>query len=740
MFVIVRAARVAALLFPLAAFAHENHRHDNLEDDAGVRVVLPPVDPQPPGPPPLISELDGGSKDEVGPHAHTHAPVRETVKPHEHTTVVSGTRPFTSASSFAVRDREFMIRPHPRPADILQVVPGLYVNQHAGGGKANQYFLRGFDADHGTDVALSVDSVPVNMVSHGHGQGYADLNWIIPELVERVEVYKGPYFAQHGDLATAGAINLVTRSQQDHSSVTLSGGSFESFRGLIVAAPEVDGWSPLIAAQVNTTNGPFLSPERLERFSLFSKITHPISEHVTFSLALTAYASAWNASGQLPLREVQAGRLDRFGTLDPTDGGNSQRHSLYASLRALTSDDGEINVMAYAVLYRLNIYSNFTFFSADPENGDQIEQHDDRVVAGARASYRFFRRAGAFTFDTTFGTQLRIDDIHNALYRTKGRKRLGTKVSADVREGSIGVFLQEEVSYGKWVRLILGARADGFGFDVDDKVDAVNSGVVQASKFSPKASLVVSVIPQTDLYLNFGSGFHSNDARGVTRAVDAASPLARALGAELGARTRLFERVDLAASAFVLDLDSELVWVGDDGSTEARGPTRRLGVEAEARVKLLPWLTADLDVTWARATYVENAGNGNAVALAPTLIIAGGLSARHPSGPYGRVGAIHLADRPATEDGFLVAQGFTRVDAALGFHHKRFDVALGIQNLLNTQWREAQFANVSRLPAETGCPAGTRASEEGGGFNGCEDLHFTPGAPVNFEVTASVYF
>ncbi len=723
-----RAAVAAALLLSVSAVAHE-------DPDAGA-VELPSVEPQPEPMPAMLDDVDAGV-----PHAnHVHTLAPEPPKPHAHTTVVTGSRPFTSASSFSVRDRDFMIRPHPRPADILQVVPGLYVNQHAGGGKANQYFLRGFDADHGTDLALSVDGVPVNMVSHGHGQGYADLNWIIPELVERVEVFKGPYFAQHGDFATAGAINMVTRSAAEQSSLTLSGGSFDTYRGLAIVAPQVDGWSPIIAAQISGTNGPFLNPERLERYSLFSKITHPLSEHVTFSLALTAYGSGWNASGQLPLREVTAGRLDRFGSIDPTDGGNSQRHSLVATLRALTSDDGEINVTAYAVLYRLTIFSNFTFFSVDEVNGDQIEQHDDRFLAGAKASYRFIRKFGFLTFDTTFGTQLRVDDIHNSLRRTQGRRELSASVLADVREGSMGVYLQEEISFGRWARLILGARGDYFGFDVTDRLASENSGVRQASKISPKASLVVSAIPETDIYVNFGYGFHSNDARGITRATDRATPLARALGGEVGARTRLFDRVDLAASAFLLDLQSELVWVGDDGTTEGRGPTRRLGVEAEARVKILKWLTADFDVTWSKATYVENAGNGNAVALAPTLIIEGGLSARHPLGPYGRVGVLHLADRPATEDSFLTAQGFTRVDAAIGFHHKRFDVAVGVQNLLNTQWREAQFANVSRLPGETSCPAGTRASEEGGAFNGCEDLHFTPGAPINVEVTATVYF
>jgi outer membrane receptor protein involved in Fe transport len=661
-------------------------------------------------------------------------------------TTVTARRPFTAASSSTVRDQDFLLRPHPRPADILQVVPGFYTVQHAGGGKANQYFLRGFDADHGTDVALLVDGVPVNMVSHGHGQGYADLNWIIPELIERVEVRKGTYFAQDGDFATAGAVNLVTRRNFESSQVTLGGGSFNTLRGMFIAAPEVEGWSPVVAGQVYGTNGPFLNPEKLERYSLFTKVTRQLSERSTLSLALTSYGSGWNASGQIPLREVLAGRLDRFATVNPTEGGNSQRHSAYATWRTLTQDDGEVNVLAYAVQYRLNLYSDFTFFSRDPVNGDMIEQNDRRTMLGFNASYRFRREWGGIAFDTTLGTQLRTDNIDNGLSYAVARERLDTVVDANIREGSLGLYAQEDITFTPWLRAVLGLRADAFGFDVDDHLEDLaapgtkTSGVEQASRLSPKASLVLSPLPDTDLYVNYGHGFHSNDARGVVRLPEPVTPLTRARGYEVGARTRLFDRLDLAGSVFRLDLDSELVWVGDEGTTEARGATRRQGLEAEARLKVLPWLFADADATLSRATYVQNAGNGDAVALAPTLILAGGVSARHPSGVYGRLGVLHLGDRPATEDRFLTAEGFTRVDATLGYRSSWYEVNVGVQNLLNTQWREAQFANVSRLPSESSCPEGTRPAGEPGAFEGCEDLHFTPGAPFNLQASASFFF
>ncbi|WP_434380634.1 TonB-dependent receptor domain-containing protein [Melittangium boletus] len=697
-----------------------------------------------PGQPPSVETP--AAPDLPPPGEETRAPPEQ---PSRMETTVSARRPFTAASSSTVRDQDFLLRPHPRPADILQVVPGFYVVQHAGGGKANQYFLRGFDADHGTDVSLMVDGIPVNMVSHAHGQGYADLNWVIPELIERVEVRKGPYFAQDGDFATAGAVNLVTRRDFETSQVSLGGGSFNTWRGLLIASPKVEGWKPVIAAQVYGTNGPFLNPERLQRYSLFTQVTRELAPGSTLSVALTSYASGWTASGQIPLREVLAGRLDRFGTLDPNEGGNSQRHSAYATWRTLTQDGGEVNVLAYALQYRLNLYSNFTFFSRDPVNGDMIEQDDRRSVLGFNASYRFRRRAGGITFDTTVGTQLRSDSIDNGLSYDLARKRLETVVDASVKEASIGLYAQEDITFTPWLRAVLGVRADSFGFYVDDRLedlgapDTQSSGTRQATRVSPKASLVLSPLATTELYANFGDGFHSNDARGVVRRPEAVTPLTRGRGYELGARTRLFDRLDLAAAAFRIDLDSELVWVGDEGSTEARGATRRQGLEAEARLRILPWLFADADLTLTRATYVGNAGNADAVALAPTLILSGGVSARHPSGVFGRLGVLHLGDRPATEDREFTAEGFTRVDATLGYRGSFYEVNVGIQNLLNTQWREAQFANVSRLPGETGpgsCPAGTRPAGDPGAFEGCEDIHFTPGAPFNAQATVSLFF
>jgi outer membrane receptor protein involved in Fe transport len=739
---------------PLSAVAHEPISpppdEDQKQDAApGAQAPTPapeaptvePPPPAPGGPPPAAPPAGPPPSAGEPPTAASEAPQAYRA------TVVAG-RAYTSASSQVVRDRDFLLRPHPRPADILMTVPGMYVIQHAGGGKANQYFLRGFDSDHGTDVALSLDGVPINAVSHGHGQGYADLHFVIPELVERIEARKGPYSALDGDFATAGSFNLVLRDAAERNSVTIGGGQFGSYRGLAITGHRSDGWRTLLAGELHATDGPFVHGENLKRLNLFARLTRDFGAgHL--SLTLTSYGAGWNASGQIPRRAVRAGLLDRFDSIDPTEGGGSQRHSAVLAYHSV-EDGTETRLLAYAVSSRLGLYSNFTFFSRDPVNGDQINQTDQRVFAGLHGSQRWQRSLGGLRFDTTVGIQMRTDRIDTGLFRTVARKRIGNVVDAQVAQGSIGVFAQEDTTFTPWLRAVVGVRSDFFGFDVGDRLEPFDpaaprtSGVRQALRTSPKASVVLGPIAGTELFLNVGLGFHSNDARGVIRADAPATPLTRALGYEVGVRSAFAGgRLDIAAAAFGLDLDSETVWVGDEGTTEARGPTRRLGVEAELRLRILPWLYADLDGSLVRATFTENPGNANAVALAPTRVASGGISAVHPGGVVGRIGFFHIGDRPATEDRFLVAEGFTRVDATLGYRASRYELGLQIQNLTATSWREAQFANVSRLTGETApasCGPGTRPAGEGGAFLGCEDLHFTPGAPINVFGTATMFF
>jgi TonB family protein len=664
-----------------------------------------------------------------------------------------------SASSIDLTGEEIRLRPYLSTGDLLNAAPGFYAIQHAGGGKANQYFLRGFDADHGTDVAFFVDGVPLNWVSHGHGQGYTDLHFIIPELIHRMEVRKGPYFAEYGDFATAGAINLVLDNESPTSSLTLGGGMYRTFRGVAIVSPKLSKVKPLLAAEVFGSDGPFQNAEDLLRVNVFARTTFDLRGETRLAVTGMAYLNDWNASGQIPLRAVESGDLDRLGSIDPNEGGQSQRYSLYlnvdspakAGAQGKRSIGGEgLSLAGWMTHSRFALYSNFTFFVNDPVNGDMIRQGDDRTAFGMRAKYGFAHRFDKVTLKSRMGASFRFDAIDNTLQNAPAREITTTQVDANIGEGGLGLFGEEEFAW-KWLRLIGGLRFEYFGFNVTDRLedrstpDTVTSGEESQAIVLPKASLIVRPVEPLELFVNFGRGFHSNDARGVVLRADPVTPLAAALGWELGARVIAWERFQLSTTFFWLNLDSEVVWIGDEGTTEASGQTQRLGLEAQFRLEILPWLLADLDATWVRAEFVNNPGNANAVALAPELLISGGLSARDPrTGLSGRLGVFYIADRPATEDRFLTAEGFVRVDASFGWENHRFGVKAQVLNLINTRWRQAQFATIGRLPGEDSpedCPSGTRPiTEPDGTFVGCEDLHFTPGWPIFLQVLGTVKF
>ncbi len=700
------------------------------------------------------------------------APPREVVQANPNqSTLVLGTRPISAASSFSVQDRDFQLRPIGSVQDILRVTPGLVMVQHSGGGKANQYFLRGFDADHGTDLALSIDGIPINMVSHAHGQGFADTNFIIPEVVERVEITKGPYFVGQGDFATAGAVNMVSRDAFEHSSV--GAGFVDSpnhgsagYRALAIASPKLEGIKATFAAEVGRSNGPFDNPENWDKYKLFNKLTLSSAPTSTLSIGEMSYAGNWHGSGQIPARAVEEGLISRFGSIDPDEGGNTARHQLFASYRLRPTETSELKAMAYAGTYRFNLFSNFTLFLRDPDNGDEIEQIDRRTFYGGRVSYRILHRSGPVTIDTTLGADARNDDIHEELWNTAHRQQQSAVRSNDVHESFLGAYLNEEITPARWIRADVGGRADLLSFTVDNRLTTVDptapkSGNDAGHQFSPKASLIVTPLDgenaALDVYANYGRGFHSNDVRGVF-AQPSVTPLARAIGEEVGARARLFGRWDVAAALWKLDLDSETVWNGDDGTTGVSDPTTRHGIEMETRYEVTPWLAADLALTFTHSQFSTDMENGGGLALAPKQTWAGGLSARHALGPgVGRAGLrfYGIGDRPASDDGVLVAPGFTQFDMHLGYRHRWFDIALDIENLLDSDFRSAQFATVSRLRTEPGVgsavPAGFSCGSKGrlapapdgsaggGRFYGCEDVDYTPAYPITIRLMATLF-
>lgn len=632
---------------------------------------------------------------------------------------MSGERRFSAASADETRHRDLWLRPRARAADILSVVPGLFVVQHSGGGKANQYFLRGFDADHGTDLAVFVDGVPINMPSHGHGQGWIDLNFVIPELVQTLSSSKGPYLARYGDFATAGAIDLRLTDHLHESSVTAQAGNFGAGRAVFMVSPELgDDWSTIVAGEASTVNGPFHNPEKYRKLNLFGRATRHL-QRGSLSMTWMSYGGGWNASGQIPSRAV--GKIpelpDAFGSIDPTEGGSTQRHQLSLSYSHRHGDD-EARALAYAIRYSFMLFSNFTYFANDPVNGDQIAQSDDRTVLGSHWYYRHKRRVAGMDSATTIGFQGRYDAIENGLFKTRAREVLATTTEAGVSQTSVGIYLEEDLKVLPFLRVVGGARVDRHDVLIRE------SGIAGAAIVSPKISFVLSPAKSLDLFLNYGRGFHSNDARGSAR-MGTLRPnvtlLARADGYETGFRFRPDPRVQLAAALFRMDLQSETVWVGDEGTTEARGPSQRIGLEVEARVKLASFFFADADGTFTRAKFAS----GDAVALAPTRTFSAGIGFKHPKGTFGSLRVRALAARPATEDRSLTAEGWTVVDASIGQRFGMFEVALDVRNVLNTRWREVQFANESRLRTESEPVA---------------DLHFTPGWPLAAMVRASAFF
>jgi len=655
-------------------------------------------------------------------------------------TTVEAPAPTASASSGSIREPDLRVRPYATPEDLLRVVPGLVIAQHQGGGKADQLFLRGFDADHGTDVALSIDGIPINLPSHAHGQGYADVHFLIPEAIDRVDVFKGPYWVEFGDFATAGAVNLRTRRTFAESSVAATYGSFQTWRALGVATTGATENSAWVAADVAGTQGPFLTGEDLHRYTVFLKASWQLAPGTRLGVLGSVYGSDWRSSGQIPQRFVDLpgsdpAHLDRFGSIDPTEGGNTQRQMLALTLDSRLSDADELNVTAYAVHYQLDLFNDFTFQLLDKANFDEIEQTDARIYGGLNATYRHRATLGSVRTVTTLGFQIRGDSTTVGLWHAKQRVRLATCAPVgeaplnpctldDVVQWDVAAFLQEDMRFAPWLRVVVGARGDLFRWHVGDRT--VEAGIV-----NPKLQAIITPHTGWELYLDAGGGFHSNDARAVV-ANNGSGALPRAWGAEVGTRLSLFDRrLELAAALWGIRLQSELVFVADQGTTQASAATDRYGVDLEARLGILSWMWADFDLTLAHAAYTQDQGNGNAVALAPTFTGQAGLNFLHPAGWRGRVGARWVGDRPATQDGRLTAQGYLVVDVTAAYRWRFIEIGLVVENVLNSTWREAQFASTSYVVGR---------DDPRYAVSGREDVHFTPGNPISVRATLAAYF
>lgn len=632
----------------------------------------------------------------------------------------------TSANQGAVGAADLAIRPLLRPAEIVENVPGVIVTQHSGSGKANQYFLRGFNLDHGTDLALSINGVPINMPTHAHGQGYADLNFIMPELIQEVDFKKGPYYADVGDFGSAGAFDIHYYDRLPEGVLSADGGQVGYGRAIAANNAAIGSGNLVYAGEFEHNDGPWNIPDderKLDGLLRYSLGTP--ANRVT--LTAMAYHNEWHATDQIPDRAITEGLIDRWGEIDSTDGGNTGRYSLTTEWRAVTATSTS-RVIVYGLHYDLDLFSDFTYFLRDPVHGDQIEQHDNRGVFGLEASQSRFGHLLGVPSQSTVGVEVRNDDIANGLYYTEAQVRLQPVTVNGITETSGAPYAENRTNWTDWLRSVVGLRGDMFWIHVHNVMGG-SSGDIASGLLSPKLAVIAGPWKQTELYLDGGEGFHSNDARGVVVRANGATMLPRSLGGEVGARTAAFPSLQSSVSLWLLDLQSELVWDADSGGNVPSGPTRRYGVEFASYYTGVRWLTINGDYAWSQARFTDHETAGDYVPEALAATVDGGLAIHDLTGSLRRWAAgarvRYFGPRPLTQNDSVQSKATTIVYADLGYLvSQRWRVAIDVFNLLNAVASDIDYYYVSRLRGEP--------------LAGVADIHTHPAEPreVRVSVTA----
>ena len=618
-----------------------------------------------------------------------------------------------SASQGEVGPTEIGAWPLIRTGDLMEFVPGMVATQHSGSGKANQYFLRGFNLDHGTDFATFVDGMPVNLRTHGHGQGYTDLNFVIPETVERLRYRKGPYYADVGDFSSAGSAQFVLAEKLDTGLAELSFGEHGYRRGVVADSMAAGSSDVLLAAEWQTYDGPWSDiSEDVNKVNLLGKVSTALGGG-RVHLAFMGYDNTWSSPDQIPARAVEQGIIDAYGSLDRTLGGDTRRYSLSGGWTGAVAG-GELSASAYAIDYDFNLWSNFTYGLDHPDSGDQFQQRDDRRIYGFEVAQQWQREAASWQL----GIQGRRDDIDQVgLYHTAARQVLGTVREDQVQEDSLGLFAVSQYQWSDTLRSYFGLRYDHYDFDVNAGL-AANSGKRGDGKPSLKASFAWQPWPVSEFYLSYGQGLHSNDARGTViqvdpvsgEGVDAVDPLVESRGVELGSRLFVTDQLHATLALWQLALDSELLFVGDAGNTEASRPSERQGVEAGFYWFASDRISGELEVSYTDARFEDTDPAGDEIPGAIPLVASAALNYSGDNGWFASLHLRHFGAYPLIEDGSVESDGSSLVNLRFGRDIQSWRLQLDLLNALDSDDHDVDYFYTSRLPGESA--------------DGVEDLHF----------------
>ena len=621
--------------------------------------------------------------------------------------------------------------------EVLRIIPGIVIGQHQGGGKAEQIFLRGFDADHGTDFREDVDGLPINMVSHAHGQGFADSHFIIPETIESVDFKKGSYAANKGDFATTGFVDFNLKKTLDKNVIKLEGGMFNTFRGLgmfnlLPAKAREKQQSWYVASEYRYADAYFDNPQHFNRFNLFTKYVGRISEKSTLTLSVTTFWSKWDASGQIPERAVKEGLVSFYGALDPHEGGVTYRTNVNAKLLTSLNNGDVIQNQFYYSNYHFDLHTNFTFYLVDTVNGDEIRQREGRNLLGYNGSYHHAGYLGNTSFNTDVGINVRADLTHNSeLSHTVDRYTLLNRIKlGGVSELSISPYVSETFTFNRYFSMNTGLRFDQFCHKYNNKLasDSTLPGIgiykANANTLSPKLNFYYRVNDKAQFYLTAGKGFHSNDTRAVV-VENGYDVLPSSYEADLGSIFKPVNKLLINAAAWYIYLQQEFVYGGDGGDVAFSGKTRRIGFDFSGRYQPTKFLYLDVDVNYAHGRSIDNSKGQNYIPLAPIWTCTGGITYINKYGLNGSLRYRYIGDRPANEDYSLVATGYFITDAVVNYTQPKYEIGLVINNILNTRWKETQFDTITRLKGEA-VPV--------------NEICFTPGTKFSAKLSLSIFF